>query len=180
MNILDRCEELDRADRELVAGDAGPDDLRTAARWIEEYYGSKFNVQRSTFNGGNAEPMPRAEDRPDQGDVRWPDGFFPTTGVAVRRGGSPIVVIPVYLEATSRVAVAGHFTAAPGLPPRLLRLAALAAVRGCQDFARRNGRPFLIAIWGRRSISRIAARCGFRNADTVQEQIFIHQEVTHG
>lgn len=149
MTILDQCAELERAEHDLAACDAGPADLLLAARWLEDFYG--------------------------QG--KFPADFFPKTGVAVRRGGETLAVVPVYLEASSRVAVAGHFTAAPGLPPRLLRKAAQTAVRGCQEFARKRGRPYLVAIWGRRSISRIAEQCGFRNADTVQEQLFINTGV---
>ena len=179
MTILDKCEELEAEALALRCEDADPEDLRTAARWLEEYYGFRFPV--SGFRSGAGEARSTADAgrsatqamRRSTSALKWPDGFFPKTGVAVRRGGETLVVIPVYLEATSRVAVAGHFTAAPGLPPRLLREAAQTAVRGCQVFARRHGRPFLIAIWGRRSISRIAAQCGFRNADTVQEQLFI-------
>ena len=42
MNILDRCEELEAEAHALRCEDASPDDLRTAARWLEEYYAGRI------------------------------------------------------------------------------------------------------------------------------------------
>lgn len=118
------------------------DDLRCAIGWMRRRYGGEM-----------------------------PEEFFPKTGVAAcRNDGKLLVVIPVYFEETSSTAVAGHCMACPENSPRESRLAVESAMREVVRYAAARGRRFLVAIYGKRSVNRIADRIGFRNGDIVEEK----------
>lgn len=100
-----------------------------------------------------------------------PVEFFPQTGIAAHSAdGRLLAVIPVYFEQTGTVAVAGHCMANPANTPRESRAAVEAAIRGSARYAAERGRKYLVTIYGKRSVNRIADRLGFIRADTVEEK----------
>ena len=102
----------------------------------------------------------------------FPADFLPETGIKVVANGSTVCIIPVYLEQSSATAVLGHFIAAPDADKKMLRNAAVSAIDAAKDFARKHGKKYLLSVFGRRSINRIADACGFVDADKIEEKIF--------
>ncbi|MBQ9088661.1 MAG: hypothetical protein IJY46_07765 [Lentisphaeria bacterium] len=101
---------------------------------------------------------------------KFPLDFLPITGVVVEYSGMIVCVIPVYLESSSKVAVLGHFIANDHIDRRLLRNAAALAIRETKSFARRAGKVYVMSVFGRHSINRIADRLGFVTADQIEEK----------
>lgn len=101
---------------------------------------------------------------------KFPVDFLPETGVAVVDDGKTVCVIPVYLESTSSVAVLGHFIAAGGVSPKKLHRAAALAIEAAKRFARAAGKKYVVAIFGRRSINKIADTMGFTTTDHFEEK----------
>lgn len=101
---------------------------------------------------------------------QFPADFFPKTGVAAYVNGIPGCIIPVYLESTSSVAVLGHCAVNEGLEKKVILSAVEKCIRGCVEFSRKNGKKYAVTIFGRNSINRIADKCGFFTADTIEEK----------
>lgn len=100
----------------------------------------------------------------------FPVDFLPETGVSVESGGRIICIIPIYLEQSSTVAVLGHFIAG-NATPKQIHQAAHIAIQAAERFAKAAGKKYLISLFGRRSINRIADTLGFITADKVEEKI---------
>jgi hypothetical protein len=113
-------------------------------QWLKEYYGRDF-----------------------------PRTFFPETGIITSMGEQPACVIPVYLENTANVAVLGHCMFNNSMPKRLLAAAARQCIDSAKNFAVKHQKKYVISIFGRNSINRIADKCGFLSADIVEEKIYI-------
>ena len=115
-----------------------------AASWLENYYGVGS----------------------------FPEDFFPTTGICVcDNEGNPFFIMPVYLEQSSSVAVAGHCVFNPGNTPKVNHKATELAIDNLVRFAQEHKKKFIITMWGRKSISRMAEKKGYLNTDIVQQQI---------
>ena len=118
------------------------EDVRQALAWMGERYGRPF-----------------------------PADFFPLTGIAAEgENGRLLVVIPVYFEENSAVAVAGHCMANPANTPRESCAAVEAAMRGTVRYAMERDRKYLVTIYGNRGVNRIADKMGFVRADVVEEK----------
>ena len=101
----------------------------------------------------------------------FPADFLPETGIAATLRGETLCIIPVYLEQSSTVAVLGHFIANDHANRKQLRLAAIAAIEAAKRFAKVAGKKYIVSIFGRRSINRIADNLGFNDADHIEEKI---------
>ena len=101
----------------------------------------------------------------------FPADFLPETGIAATLHGETLCIIPVYLEQSSTVAVLGHFIADDQVNRKQLRAAAIAAIEAAKRFAKAAGKKYIVSIFGRRSINRIADGLGFKNADHIEEKI---------
>ena len=103
----------------------------------------------------------------------FPKDFFPSCGAAVFDDIRLLAVIPMYFDQTSPVAVAGHCMTSPDNSPRESYKAILLAMNFCQHLARRKNKKYLVTLYGKRSINRIADQLGFLDADCVQEKLII-------
>lgn len=105
----------------------------------------------------------------------FPSDFFPATGVAACHGNVPVCVIPIYLEATSAVAVLGHCVGNPAMTAKMKREAIQEAVKFAVEYARSYSKKHIISIFGARSINRIIDQMniGFWNADKNVETKYI-------
>ena len=101
----------------------------------------------------------------------FPADFLPETGIVVRQNGIALCYIPVYLEQTSSVAVLGHFIADPHADRKLLARAVRLAINQARNFAREHHKKYLVSIFGRNSINRIADKMGFISGDVAEEKI---------
>ena len=104
----------------------------------------------------------------------FPEDFLPETGVVVEHCGRVICIIPVYMEATSNVAVLGHFIADVSANRKLVAKAAKLAIEAAAAWAKKQGRKYVISIFGRNSINRIADKLGFITTEIIEEKIY-HQ-----
>lgn len=102
----------------------------------------------------------------------FPADFLPVTGIKVVEKDKNICFLPVYLEQSSATAVLGHFIADAAANRRKLRQAAILAIQAGKELAEKSGKKYLISVFGRRSINRIADGCGFADADKIEEKIF--------
>lgn len=127
----------------IVCREMTQEDWKTALQWMSDHYQMPF-----------------------------PADFFPQTGVIAAVDGIDAVVIPVYLEQSSAVAVLGHCVFNTKLCRKTLRIAAQSCIGACIEFAEAKGKKYAVSIFGRRSVNRIADRCGFITADTIEEKFF--------
>ena len=100
----------------------------------------------------------------------FPADFLPITGVVVEHSGSVVCIIPVYMEESSKVAVLGHFIASDNCDRHLVLTAAKSAIQEAKLLARRAGKNYVVSIFGRRSINKVADRLGFVTADQIEEK----------
>lgn len=142
MTLLDKCHEIEKA--RLIVRDMTPDDRNTAATMLGQ-------VAKTGF---------------------FPADFFPCTGVVVEQNGTMICIIPVYLESSSKAAVLGHFIANPDVNRKIVAEAARIAIEAAVAFAKKHERTYIISIFGRNSINRIADKCGFDTAEIIEEKIY--------
>lgn len=102
----------------------------------------------------------------------FPADFFPKTGVVALISEEEACIIPIYLEGTSTVAVLGHCIINEDLPKRKVWLAVKECIEYSKDFCRMAGKKYVVSIFGRNSINRIADRCGFAAGDKVEEKFY--------
>ena len=101
---------------------------------------------------------------------KFPVDFFPQTGIAICEAEIPVLIMPVYLEQSSSVAVAGHCCYNEKFSSRKKHYATELAVAQLENFAKKYNKKYIISIWGRKSISNIAVKFGFSNTDVIQQQ----------
>ena len=121
-----------------------PEDKTLAIRWLAEHYRSDA----------------------------FPEDFLPYTGVAVLCGDTVAAVIPVYLEQSSSVAVLGHCMINEKIKKRIIVQCLQQLIEFAKIYAKNNGKKYIVGIFGRRSINRIADKCSFVNADTIEEKYY--------
>jgi hypothetical protein len=142
MTLLDKCHEIESS--RLIVRDMEPDDRNTAATMLGE-------VAKTGF---------------------FPAEFFPDTGVVVEQNGTIICIIPLYLESSSKAAVLGHFIANPAVDRKIVAEAARIAIEAAVALAQKHERKYIISIFGRNSINRIADKCGFDTSEIIEEKIY--------
>ena len=118
-------------------------DKKTALEWFELHYGGKF-----------------------------PEDFLPETGVVCEVDGVPAVMFFVYFEESSSVAVLGHCVFHPEKRGRDVVKALEFGLEFVKGYARGKGKKYVVSIFGRNSINRIADRCGFVDADKIEEKFY--------
>lgn len=102
----------------------------------------------------------------------FPQDFLPETGIIALVNGIRACVIPVYLENSSTVAVLGHCMINEKLVKRQIVQAVEACMRAAVSFAATQKKKYVIALFGRNSINRLADKCGFVTADRIEEKFY--------
>lgn len=102
----------------------------------------------------------------------FPGDFLPETGIVAEISGEAAVMIPVYFEGSSSVAVLGHCIFCPGVRGKLVVKAVKAAIEFSKLYVSEKGKKYVVSIFGRNSINRIADRCGFVDADKIEEKFY--------
>lgn len=103
----------------------------------------------------------------------FPVDFFPQTGIMVMQDQIPVLIMPVYLEQSSSVLVAGHCLFNDNINNKIKNKALHEVCAEFPAIAKFFRKKYILTIWGRQSICRIANKYGFKNTDKVQEQIYI-------
>lgn len=142
MTLLDKCSEIESS--RLIVRDMEPDDRYAAAAMLGKAAKTGF----------------------------FPADFFPDTGIVVEQNNTIICMIPVYLESSSKVAVLGHFIANCDVDRKIVAEAARIAIEAAVALAKKHERKYIISIFGRNSINRIADKCGFTTAEIIEEKIY--------
>lgn len=102
----------------------------------------------------------------------FPRDFLPETGVCVSVDGKLACLIPVYFEHSSKVAVLGHCLVNGETNKKQACFAIKKCMEYAVEYASARGKKYIVSIFGRNSINKIADNCGFITADTIEEKFF--------
>ena len=102
--------------------------------------------------------------------IPFPAGAMPRTGLAVQDGTGIVLVLAVYFERSSQMAVLGWCVGNPANRPHQSRDAVRLALAAAEEYARRYGASHLITMFGSRSLNRELERMGFAPGDTHVQQ----------
>lgn len=102
----------------------------------------------------------------------FPKDFLPETGVCVSVDGTLVCVIPIYFEHSSNVAILGHCMINHEFNKKQTCFAIKKCIEYAVEYASGRGKKYLVSIFGRNSINKIADNCGFITADTIEEKFF--------
>lgn len=100
----------------------------------------------------------------------FPGDFFPDTGAVCLIDDVIACVILIYFEESSATSVLGHCVINKDFPKRQLCSAVTECIRFGIDICRKNGRKYVVGIFGRNSINRLADKIGFSTADKIEEK----------
>lgn len=120
-----------------------PEDRKTALDWIAEYYGKSF-----------------------------PEDFLPESGLVCMMDDQEACMIPIYLEQSSSVMVLGHCILNQSMHRRVLAAAVRFCILESKRYAAMHHKKYIISLFGRNSINRIADDYGFVTADVAEEKFY--------